>query len=204
MRRHYLSHRQSGLIRFERALRVRPSYFPNSSIKGDGASVFLSGRDHPYYLDFHTPTKFLSETFQSPGRSGMPTTWGQPSRASPSATGSMPTSSANGCRAFETRPQQLYRHSSPLKAAPKETPNKLLISRKWTAWVCRKTRFSAAHYWITKAKPWLSALMGAPLPQQAIIACAPSTDSTGQTAWSVAPCSWPTHESGFSHNRIGA
>lgn len=119
MRRHYLSHRQSGLIRFERALRVRPSYFPNSSIKGDGASVFLSGRDHPYYLDFHTPTKFLSETFQSPGRSGMPTTWGQPSRASPSATGSMPTSSANGCRAFETRPQQLYRHSSPLKAAPK-------------------------------------------------------------------------------------
>ncbi len=76
LRRHYLSHRQSGLIRFERALRVRPSYFPNSSIKGEGASVFLSGRDHPYYLDFHTPTKFLSETVQSPGRSGMPTTWG--------------------------------------------------------------------------------------------------------------------------------
>ena len=35
---------------------------------------------------------------------------------------------------------------------------------------CRKARFSAADYWITKAKPWLSVLMGAPLPQQAISA----------------------------------
>ncbi|MCE0929668.1 SLATT domain-containing protein, partial [Pseudomonas monteilii] len=50
----------------------------------------------------------------------------------------------------------------------RETPSKLPISRKWTAWGCRKTRFSAADYWITKAKPWLSGLTGAPLPQQAI------------------------------------
>lgn len=58
-----------------------------------------------------------------------------------------------------------------------------------------KTRFSAADYWITKAQPWFSALTGAPLPQQAIIAGAPSTDSTAQIAWSVAPCSWPSRES---------
>ncbi|MND54856.1 hypothetical protein D3C80_459250 [compost metagenome] len=70
----------------------------------------------------------------------------------------------------------------------RETPNKLLISRKWAAWGCRKARFSAADYWITKAAPWLSSLTGTPLPQQAIIAGAPSTDSTEQTAWSTAPC----------------
>lgn len=86
----------------------------------------------------------------------------------------------------------------------KETPNKLPIIRKWTTWRCRKARFSAADYWITKAQPWFSALTGAPLPFQAIIADAPSTDSTRQTAWSVAPCSWPSHGSGFSHSRIGA
>lgn len=72
----------------------------------------------------------------------------------------------------------------------KEAPNKLLLGRKWTAWGDRKALFPAADYWITKAKPWLSALKGAPLPQQAIIAGAPSTDSTAQTARSVAPCSW--------------
>lgn len=36
----------------------------------------------------------------------------------------------------------------------KETPNKLLISRKWAALGCRKARFSVADYWIIKAKPW--------------------------------------------------
>ena len=86
--------------------------------------------------------------------------------------------------------------------AVRETPNKLLMTRKWTAWERRKARFSDADYWITKATPWLSALTGAPLPHQTIIGGVPSTDSTGQTAWSIAPCSWPSHGSGSSHNRI--
>ncbi|MFK3775027.1 M81 family metallopeptidase, partial [Pseudomonas sp. NPDC089406] len=34
--------------------------------------------------------------------------------------------------------------------ALKETPSKLPTSRKWTAWRCRKLRFSAADYWKTK------------------------------------------------------
>jgi len=34
---------------------------------------------------------------------------------------------------------------------PKDSPNKLPTSRKWTAWRCRKPRFSAADYWKTKA-----------------------------------------------------
>lgn len=54
---------------------VRRTHLPNSSIKGDGVRVFLSGRDHPYRQDFHAPTKLLSETIQSPGCSGMPATW---------------------------------------------------------------------------------------------------------------------------------
>ncbi|MFK3565520.1 hypothetical protein OH706_17780, partial [Pseudomonas sp. M3] len=54
---------------------VRRTHLPNSSIKGDGVRVFLSGRDHPYRQDFYAPTKLLSETVQSPGRSGMPATW---------------------------------------------------------------------------------------------------------------------------------
>jgi len=55
---------------------VWPSHLPNSSIKDDGVRVFLSGRDCPYRQDFHAPTKLLSQTIQSPGRPGMPATWG--------------------------------------------------------------------------------------------------------------------------------
>lgn len=33
---------------------------------------FVSGRNHPYRQDLHTPTKLLSEAFQSPGHSEMP------------------------------------------------------------------------------------------------------------------------------------
>lgn len=50
----------------------------------------------------------------------------------------------------------------------RETPNKLLISRKWAVEGCRKARFSVADYWITKAKPWFSDLTGAPLLRAAI------------------------------------
>ncbi|WP_158177969.1 hypothetical protein [Pseudomonas viridiflava] len=39
---------------------VRPSHLPNSSIKGDGVRVFLSGRDRPYRQDLNAPTKLLS------------------------------------------------------------------------------------------------------------------------------------------------
>jgi len=59
----------------DRTVSVRRTHLPNSSFKGDGVRVFLSGRDHPYRQDFHAPTKLLSETVQSPGRSGMPATW---------------------------------------------------------------------------------------------------------------------------------
>ncbi|MGH8439265.1 MAG: hypothetical protein ACRERW_09450, partial [Pseudomonas sp.] len=52
------------------------THLQKSGIKGDGVRVFLSGRDHPYRQDFHAPTKLLSETLLSPGRSGMPATWG--------------------------------------------------------------------------------------------------------------------------------
>ncbi len=45
---------------------VRRTHLPNSSFKGDGVRVFLSGRDHPYRQDFHAPTKPLSQTVQSP------------------------------------------------------------------------------------------------------------------------------------------
>ncbi|KMU97125.1 TonB-dependent receptor [Pseudomonas putida] len=39
-------------------MRTRPAnYLPNSSFKGDGVRVFLSGRDHPYRQDFHASTK---------------------------------------------------------------------------------------------------------------------------------------------------
>ena len=58
-----------------RAVSVRRTHLPNSSFKGDGVRVFLSGRDRPYRQDFHAPTKLLSETIRSPGRSGMPATW---------------------------------------------------------------------------------------------------------------------------------
>ena len=47
---------------------------PNSSIKGDGVRVFLSGRDHPYRQDIHAPMKLLPQTIQSPSRPGMPAT----------------------------------------------------------------------------------------------------------------------------------
>ena len=44
----------------ENLSRKRPAKsLPNSSIKGDGVRVFLSGRDHPYRRDFHAPTKLL-------------------------------------------------------------------------------------------------------------------------------------------------
>lgn len=50
------------------------THLPNSSIKGDGVRVFISGRDRPYRQDFHAPTKLLSQTIQSPSRPGMPAT----------------------------------------------------------------------------------------------------------------------------------
>lgn len=53
---------------------VQPSHLPNSSIKGDGVRVFLSGRDSPYRRDFHAPTKLLPQTVQGPGCSGVPAT----------------------------------------------------------------------------------------------------------------------------------
>ncbi|WP_275672277.1 E2/UBC family protein, partial [Pseudomonas tohonis] len=43
------------------AVSVRPTHLPNSSIKGDGVRVFLSGRDSPYRRDFHAPTKLLPQ-----------------------------------------------------------------------------------------------------------------------------------------------
>jgi len=49
-------------------------HLPNSSIKGDGVRVFLSGHHRPYRQDFHAPTKLLPQTIQSPGRPGMSTT----------------------------------------------------------------------------------------------------------------------------------
>jgi hypothetical protein len=55
----------------QRRVSVQPSHLPNSSIKGDGVCVFLSGRDSPYRLDFHAPTKLLPQTIQSPGRARM-------------------------------------------------------------------------------------------------------------------------------------
>ena len=46
--------------------RKRPAKSPsNSSIKGDGVRVFLSGRDSPYRRDFHAPTKLLPQTYPS-------------------------------------------------------------------------------------------------------------------------------------------
>ena len=33
--------------RIEKIVSVQPSHLPNSSIKGDGVRVFLSGRDRP-------------------------------------------------------------------------------------------------------------------------------------------------------------
>lgn len=59
-----------------RNVSVRRTHLPNSSIKGDGVRVFLSGRDQPYHQDCHAPTKLLPETVPSPGRSGVPSTWG--------------------------------------------------------------------------------------------------------------------------------
>ncbi|WP_147392744.1 hypothetical protein, partial [Pseudomonas aeruginosa] len=44
-----------------RAVSVRPTHLPNSSIKDDGVRVFLSGRDSPYRRDFHAPTKLLPQ-----------------------------------------------------------------------------------------------------------------------------------------------
>ncbi|WP_326839247.1 DUF4113 domain-containing protein [Pseudomonas sp. BIGb0427] len=38
---------------------VRRTHLPDSSFKGDGVRVFLSGRDHPYRQDLHAPTKLL-------------------------------------------------------------------------------------------------------------------------------------------------
>lgn len=54
---------------------VRRTHLPNSSIKGDGVRVFLSGRDHPYRQDFYAPTKLLPQAVQGPSRSGMSATW---------------------------------------------------------------------------------------------------------------------------------
>jgi hypothetical protein len=50
----------------ESGVSVRSTHLPNSRIKGDGVSVFLSGRDHRYRQDLHAPTKLLPETVQSP------------------------------------------------------------------------------------------------------------------------------------------
>ncbi|MFV7438766.1 hypothetical protein, partial [Pseudomonas vlassakiae] len=62
----------------------------------------------------------------------------------------------------DARPLEVKRLAYNLKSSYlnglRETPNKLPISRKWTAWACRKARFSPADYWITKAQPWFSAL----------------------------------------------
>jgi len=44
---------------------VRRAHLPNSSFKGDGVRVFLSGRDRPYGQDLHAPTKLLSDTLQA-------------------------------------------------------------------------------------------------------------------------------------------
>jgi hypothetical protein len=51
------------------------SRLPNSSIKGYGVRVFLSGRDRLYRQDFHAQTKLLPQTVQSPSRPGVPATW---------------------------------------------------------------------------------------------------------------------------------
>ncbi|MFL1419500.1 transposase [Pseudomonas fildesensis] len=40
-------------------------HLPNSSIKGDGVRVFLSGRDRPYRQDFDEPTKLLPIPFKA-------------------------------------------------------------------------------------------------------------------------------------------
>ena len=56
------------------AVSGRRTHLQNPSIKGDGARVFLSGRDRPYRRDFHAPTKLLPQTIQSPGRPGMSAT----------------------------------------------------------------------------------------------------------------------------------
>nr|WP_285229496.1 RHS repeat domain-containing protein [Pseudomonas fluorescens] len=69
-----VNHLYYGSCHLHQIVSVRPSHLPNSSIKGDGVRVFLSGRDRPYRKDFHAPTKLLPQTVQSPGPPGMPAT----------------------------------------------------------------------------------------------------------------------------------
>ena len=72
MGRKRVKHDIGGVVAAE--VSVRRTHLPNSSIKGDGVRVFLSGRDSPYRRDFHAPTKLLPQTVQGPGCSGMPAT----------------------------------------------------------------------------------------------------------------------------------
>lgn len=65
----FLQNRKTASADF-RKVSVRRTHLPNSSIKGDGVRVFLSGRDHPYRQDFHAPTKLLPETVVGPTRPG--------------------------------------------------------------------------------------------------------------------------------------
>lgn len=54
---------------------VRQSHLPDPSNKGDVLHLKIRGHHHPYRQDCHAPKNLLSQTPQSPGRSGMPTAW---------------------------------------------------------------------------------------------------------------------------------